>query len=115
MSSISGGFNWYTQVPCPSPHMAQLLQQKIPHVTLTEPNVFPQGRPETKQGALGVLTVCSFAVCPSPAALAQDHCGELGLASLRKERVSLLPQLKSLSLSSKQFAVSYWAGGKQSL
>lgn len=33
----------------------------------------------------------------------------LGLASLRNKRVSLLPKLRSLSLSGKQCAVSCWA------
>jgi len=39
----------------------------------------------------------------------------LGLAISRNKRVSLLPKLRSVSLSGKQYAVSYWAGENKSL
>lgn len=39
----------------------------------------------------------------------------LGLASSRKERVSLLPKLRFVSLSGNQYTFSYRAGGKKSL
>lgn len=38
-----------------------------------------------------------------------------GLAGPGNERASLLPKLRSVSLSGKQYAVGYWAGGDKSL